>query len=250
MDGAHFDSLTRSLTTAGSRRRALGGLLAGTLGILGWHGGDEIVAHDPKATCKKKSGAAKKKCLKKAKKHAATHTTTQSPPSSPPPCPTERVCAGGCCPTGQTCQDGTVCVCPPDRPLACNGGCQECCTAQDCPPNPDGTFGVGCRAGQCQCRDGYRLCPSGTRYAGNCAACCDDAECPDAHLCTSFIQAPAQCNCPSTYTCDGVCIPGGCGGKCYAQCSTPGEPCCTGKGALICREEGGAGSGSFSCQLP
>jgi hypothetical protein len=54
-----------------SRRRALGGLLAGTLGVLGWHDGDDILAHDPKATRKKKSGKARKTCLKKARAHAA-----------------------------------------------------------------------------------------------------------------------------------------------------------------------------------
>ena len=35
MHAIRFDSLTRSLTTAGSRRGALGALLVGTLGLLG-----------------------------------------------------------------------------------------------------------------------------------------------------------------------------------------------------------------------
>lgn len=35
MDGSTFDHLTRTLTAAGSRRRTLGGVLAGTLGLLG-----------------------------------------------------------------------------------------------------------------------------------------------------------------------------------------------------------------------
>jgi hypothetical protein len=59
MDGSRFDTLARSLGRAGSRRRALGGLLAGTLGILRWHDGDDILAHDLKSKCKKKSGEAK-----------------------------------------------------------------------------------------------------------------------------------------------------------------------------------------------
>ena len=35
MDATRFDALTRSLTTVGFRRRALGGLLLGSLTLLG-----------------------------------------------------------------------------------------------------------------------------------------------------------------------------------------------------------------------
>ncbi len=48
MDEADFDALTRSLNTAGSRRRALGGLIAGTLGLLG-AGSDSAMARKQKA---------------------------------------------------------------------------------------------------------------------------------------------------------------------------------------------------------
>src|SRR5688572_25780521 len=75
MDGSHFDTLSRTFSTTGSRRRALGGLLLGALGLLNGGGAEDAAAHNLKAKCKKKSGEAKKKCLKKAKKHAATHTT-------------------------------------------------------------------------------------------------------------------------------------------------------------------------------
>src|SRR5687768_14657954 len=105
MDDSRFDALARSLGTAGSRRRALSGLLAGTLGILGWHDSDEIAAHNLKAKCKKKSGEAKKKCLKKAKKHAALHAAESPPPPPPPPPP---VCTPSCT-GGRTCQAGDVC---------------------------------------------------------------------------------------------------------------------------------------------
>jgi hypothetical protein len=106
MDGFRFDRLPRTLTAAGSRRRALSSLLAGTLGTLGWHA-DDAAAHDFTAKCKKKSGDAKKKCLKKAKKHAAMHTTGPTCPSG------QRLCRGAClsvliccdasdCPGGRT----------------------------------------------------------------------------------------------------------------------------------------------------
>ena len=92
MDEIRFDSLTRSLTTAGSRRRALVATLGGTLGLLGWQGGDDTAAHNPSKGCKKKSGKAKKKCLKQAKAHNATHTVAAAPP---PPNPCD-VCPSGC----------------------------------------------------------------------------------------------------------------------------------------------------------
>ena len=102
MDGSRFDTLVASLTIPGSRRRALGGLLAGALGLLGWPDQQDAIAHDLKDKCKKKSGQAKKKCLKKAKQHAAQHANEPPPPQPPPPpsCvgkPNDASCDGGKC---------------------------------------------------------------------------------------------------------------------------------------------------------
>jgi hypothetical protein len=72
MDETRFDALARSLGTAGSRRRALGGLLLGALVLVGSQA-DETAAHDALKSCKKKSGKQKKKCIKKAKAHNAQH---------------------------------------------------------------------------------------------------------------------------------------------------------------------------------
>jgi hypothetical protein len=87
MDDSRFDALARSLTEGRSRRVALGGLLIGTLGLLGvqWEAAE---AHNPLKACKKKSGDAKKKCVKKVKKHNATHT-------SPPIVHPDAQCRGG-----------------------------------------------------------------------------------------------------------------------------------------------------------
>jgi hypothetical protein len=74
MDGARFDTLTRTLIAAGFRRRALGGLLLGTLSLLSWWSGEDAEAHDALKKCKKIDNKAKKqKCIKKAKKHKASH---------------------------------------------------------------------------------------------------------------------------------------------------------------------------------
>jgi hypothetical protein len=83
MDSARFDSLTRTLAATGTRRRALAAL-AGSLALRGWHGGEDVDAHNPLKACKKKSGKQKKKCLKKAKAHNATHAVVAPPP--PPTC--------------------------------------------------------------------------------------------------------------------------------------------------------------------
>ena len=57
MDGSDFDALTRSLTTASSRRRITGGLLGGALGLLGWHDqANEVLAKKGKGKKKKKRG--------------------------------------------------------------------------------------------------------------------------------------------------------------------------------------------------
>ena len=76
MDGSRFDALTRSLTTRGSRRRALGGLLLGSLGLVSRGRAEDAGAHD-KTLCREiRDKTRRKKCVKKAKKHTANHTTT------------------------------------------------------------------------------------------------------------------------------------------------------------------------------
>jgi hypothetical protein len=64
MDPSRFDGLTRTLSGSGSRRRALAAL--GALGLFGWHGIEDVAAHDPSKDYKKKSGKQKQTCLNKA----------------------------------------------------------------------------------------------------------------------------------------------------------------------------------------
>ena len=119
MDESYFDSLVvRSLGTAGWRRRALVGVLAGALGLVGWPDPEDAIAHELKDTCKKKSGEAKKKCLKKAKKHNAAHAF-ETPPGCTLTC-AGKVCGpngcggqcGACIIAGQSCTPEGACVCP------------------------------------------------------------------------------------------------------------------------------------------
>ena len=76
MDADRFDSLIRSLTTVGSRRRTLATVITGAIGLLGLAGADDAAAGKSgkckpqcgecatcdKGKCKKKNG--KKRCKK------------------------------------------------------------------------------------------------------------------------------------------------------------------------------------------
>ena len=211
MDAGRFDGLARSLATAGSRRRTLGSLLAGAIGLLGLLDmrPEEAAAHNPLKACKKKSGRAKKRCIKKAKKHNAQHAT-EAPAPAPPPCAS--AADGFPCPddgnpcTDDFCRAGT-CIHPakPDR-TACGGGGQccggqcvadnECCTNAHCPfgktctsagtcvcPTGKIDCGAGCQTGNCcvhtDCSPGNACCGGFCR----CGPCCTNADCPDSGVC-------------------------------------------------------------------
>jgi hypothetical protein len=262
MDGSHFDTLSRSFSTAGSRRRALGGLLLGALGLL--HGGsaEDALAHDLKAKCKKKSGEAKKKCLKKAKKHAAAHTT----PPPPGGCPSgQKACGGGCIPSNQCCTNGDcpslrpqcqqgACTCPPERPVVCSDSpaCRGCCTKADCTTNtvsglPD------CHSVDkvCFCPNpAYHYCPAEKQ----CGTCCVDSDCTGGRFCEDDgSDVPMFCVCSNNQTtCDDICVPEACGPVCNssAVCSglAEGASCC-GNGAMTCQAQGGP-TGPKHCLPP
>lgn len=240
MDADRFDSLTRTLTTAGSRRRALALAISGALGSLLTPYDAE--AHDALEKCKKLKGDKKKKCLKKAKKHDRRHASC-TPNCAGKDCGPDgcgRSC-GAC--TGGDCVNGT-CDCPDGQEL-CGGVCREacptgsvrlpatcnCCNPPDGPcnqPTPDPTccsglctfLGTGvCRGlgegSSCQideqcdsgiCRDGFCRCPSGKEPClGGCYDPCPAGE----------IRRPNTVFCP-------CCITNG------TSCAGDGDRCCAG----------------------
>jgi hypothetical protein len=166
MDVDRFDSLTRSIILAGARRRALGGLLLGSLGLLGWTSAKDVSAHDALPACKSKSGKQRKKCLKRARKHNAEHIGTQPPPDTfIPPDP----CAGR----------GEGDSCGPDR---------ACCSGKCIPLRSDPNH-----CGRC----GYACSPT-----SNLTAICYNGGC----ACPGFSDCPGTCTCGGRYKGGGFCV--------------------------------------------
>lgn len=116
MDGSTFDTLTRTMTTAGSRRRAIGVLSAGTLGLLATRTEEAAAKKKPCPPCKKRKDG---KCKKKK--------------------PDGRLCAGGTCHGGKciaapgpspTCSDGITNGTESD--VDCGGSCSRCTNGKSC----------------------------------------------------------------------------------------------------------------------
>jgi hypothetical protein len=242
MDGSHFDTLTKRLTAAGSRRRALAGLLIGTLGFL------SIPAHEAAAkNCKKIQNKAKrKKCLAKVKALA---------------CPAgQKPCRGSCislliccddtdCPGGKTCQNGS-CACPAGTKLCPDQVCRQCCESKECWINgADQGDGRQCQGGVCVCSvGGTRLCPNGF-----CGSCCADSECRGGQVCVKNNPGASHLHCacyymsPSNCDCLGTCIPNACAAACNKSCPLNGPCCSAAPNALTCQF---ANENDFVCRPP
>ncbi len=197
MDASQFDLLTRSLTAAGTRRRALGGLVLGSLSLLGWAGAEDVSAHDALPACKKKSGKKKKRCLKKARAHNAQHATDTPPPDTfvpPPPDPCAGKGEGDSCGTDRACCSGT-CVNLRIDPDHC-GGCGYACS-------PTSNLTAICHNGGCAC-PGFADCPGtcscGVRYEGGgfCrapdATCIGAKQCPNGDVDCDIGTVCSECN--------------------------------------------------------
>jgi hypothetical protein len=173
MDGSRFDALARSLTTARSRRRALTGLVGGTLSLLGVA---EIAGRHKK----------------KKKRHSS------SPPPSPPPPPSPTCtpncagkvcgddgCGGSCgvaCTGGNTCHNGTcVCfpgttACPANQVCLSNGTCATVCQT-------DGNCNADCTCNGFPSAEGPRYCTADTTCGDVPQVCTTANDCPRGQAC-------------------------------------------------------------------
>jgi hypothetical protein len=195
MDGLTFDTFTRSLTVAGTRRHALAGLLAGALGLL--------AAQAESAVAKKKKPCPPCKKRKKGKCKGSL--------------PDGAACVGGACqggrcvaalppgPSGPTCYDGVR-----------NGNETGVdCGGPDCSPCPSGqacSHRADCVSALCQgtCQQCSAGTPCGADVNGNCG--CQAGTCFTA---VGFPVSSCAAECPSSWPCNTV---GGGGLRCYPPC--------------------------------
>jgi len=219
MDGHRFDTLTRSLSTPGSRRNALVAVLGGTLGLLGLShvdvasaGGKCKPACNECQTCKKGTCHKSKhgKACKKSKCQAKVEGTA---------------CTGGRCRSGICCVPN--CAGKQCGDDGCGGSCGPC-------------NGGSCPAGACTCPNGQTNC-GGTcvdlaTSGGNCGSC--------GRSCAGGCVHGA-CACPGNNA--GLC-PSGCF-SCTARFDFAPPPVCSdGPGATTCDDDGDCPLGS-ACQF-
>jgi hypothetical protein len=187
MDDDRFDSLTRSVTVAGSRRRALASALGGALGLLGLTDRNDAAAARS-GKCKQPCGECEQcqrgDCQRKnGKKRCRPGICT----------PTAN---GTACGSGGVCQGGT-CVCASGTE-PCDGACVPTCGSGET-RNP---VTCGC------CQTNFQSCTP----AGNNPACCSA-------LCASGVCTGLAGNDPCQF--DAQCKSGVCAGN--GQCTISGK---------------------------
>jgi hypothetical protein len=212
MDADWFDTLARSLTAVGSRRRALTAAFAGSLGLLGLSHPDGSAAGGAcKPACSECQTCKKGKCHKTKHGKVCKKGTCQAKAESIG-CSTGR-CQGGSCVAatgGNGCPEGQK----PCGPACILAG--QCCTSTDCPT------GTTCCSHLCtdtttdprHCGDCITICSVGTTCAGGrcCTARGDD--CTPADQCCGTDRCSVDL--PNT-TCE-ACSVAGC----------EHNPCCPG----------------------
>jgi len=253
MDGTHFDALARSLSTAGSRRRALGGLLVSALGLLG--------SQTEKASAKKKKPCppCKKRKKGKCKANLPDGTSCENggsclsgscrPPAgpldvTPPPSTCSPAICAGCCDAQGVCQPGNThlacgsgggpcAACANPKPVCFNNVCTTCqnnAPARPCPNGCcDGITGTclpGTTRGSCGAVGGAcQTCPWGVCANGVCT--CDNTSCSGNMCCDPVAKRCQFLSSGSHLSCEGWCIPSSCGaGACGADCTNT-EVCCS-----------------------
>jgi len=237
MDAAHFDRLTTTFATRGTRR-ALTRLLL-SVPLLG--GLDALLGAAPDiAAIDDDHGSSHRRRRRKTRhthrRHTHRHTTHRhnhkTTPTRPNPvgCTPESVaqtCAGKCARVANTC--GTIIDC---GPCAC-GTCAACTS---CNPNTGtcdaafeeqacGSPGQVCQAGICACKEGS--CADGQHCDGT-ACVCDDQSCA-----TGCCDDAGTCHIDDNTACGiggGVCISCTGQGQTCGGGVTPGQCGCTSQG--------------------
>ena len=233
MDADRFDSLTRSLTVPGSRRRVLALALSGALASLLTR--EDAEAHNEREKCNKINDTDKRqRCVEQARKHKKKHKK-KSERCGPATCSSGTFCCddarGVCCATGSECCNvgpGTGSCCPsPGRcaqPIGNDAAPYQCC-----PPERQWFTSVGL----------VRCCPTGTRSLGTGITADDGPCCLEAKYCSTSLTGGTCC--PDVAP---VCVNPATGQCCTAaracgtSCCNAGETCvggqCCPSGRSIC----------------
>ena len=235
METSRFDALARSLAIARSRRKALGGLLVGTLGLLAGSGPEEVVAKSGK--CKPKCGECQT-CKKGDCDRKRGKKTCKKGKCKPKGVGTACTAAAG---GSGACQAG-VCVATPvaspitspiTSPVVCATGLSDCggaCVNTKTDEANCGACGTVCTANQVCQQDGQG------------ASCFPTGACPAATtgLCHGFPTpcsgVAAGCFCDRSIEGNVVCVSfRGVGGECppvgRAACNTSAD-CPTGEACV------------------
>jgi hypothetical protein len=201
MDARRFDAIARTLTIAGSRRRALTGLVSGTLGLaLGATSIADVAARKKCPPCtKRKKGKCKKKlpdgtpCNIGTCQNGECRCNPSCAPShacGPDSCGGScGTCIGGACPTGvcdcgsgkEPCQGACVSTCTSSQ-IRPPGTCNNCCYVNGTPRDVGlSTCVISCCSGRCDPN------PSGSGFvcAGTplCKPCTFDEQCVQGAKC-------------------------------------------------------------------
>ena len=176
MDEFRFDSLTQTLSTAGSRR-ALAAALVLPLGLLGLSHPDGAAARKKKKTTK----AVSPPCQPQS--HATTCASQCGTWTAPRPC------AARCGARANNCGQAVTCgTCPTGFTCLGDGTCARSCTfGSDCLDSTHGCYDGACQTGgrpipRYTCDGGVGDCPTGYTClaTGSCARNCSSRDdCPD-----------------------------------------------------------------------
>jgi hypothetical protein len=232
MENDRFDALTRTLSTADSRRRTLlGGVLGSVAATLGLGQGAAAKKKHQKGKKDRKRSGQVQAAGKKHKKHKRKD---KRKPKKPKPLFCDVYCeehGGRCCPDGGGCVEQGQC-CPGQKRCPGYSECfavDDCCPAVGHPP-----------CGECEklvCEGGELVCKSKCQGADStcCHGSCVSTTCPPGQ---EFDSETCQCQstvCPhgSPDVCSGTdpddwqCGESESGFPCYCMRSTAGETHCS-----------------------
>ena len=217
MDARRFDTLTRIVSTAGSRRRAVATAVGGVLALLG-------LADPHDATAKKKCSPCKKRKQGKCKKKKPDGTACPGGTCQRGSCITDNRCPDGQKPCGPACILAGQCCTSTDCPIGTTC-CNQLCTDTMTDPRHCGGCTTVCSAGK-TCAGG-RCCTAREDDCTTAGECCGTDVCstglPD-NRCTACV--PKGSGCEHAACCLGLfCVDLSTSGTTCVACMPRGESC-------------------------